>query len=57
MKMLNTSECENCIYCTLDESNIARIKVYCEARNKTYYYGQCVPCEEKKVKPNEEKMV
>lgn len=55
--MLNTSECENCIYCTLDESNKARIKVYCETRNKTYYYGQCVPCEEKKVKPNEEKMV
>lgn len=42
--------CEDCKYCTIDESNKAWIKVHCSARNKTYHYGQCIPCEDKEKK-------
>lgn len=48
MKMILTSECETCEYGSIDESNKARIKVRCNARNKEYYYGQCIPCDDKK---------
>jgi hypothetical protein len=47
MKMIITSECENCIHSKLDESDKAKIKIYCAIKNKTYYFGQCVPCEYK----------
>lgn len=42
--------CEDCKYCTIDESNKAWIKVHCGARNKTYHYGQCIPCDDKEKK-------
>ena len=37
-------KCHNGI---IDESNKARIKVICTYKNKTYYYGQCIPCDNK----------
>ena len=49
MKMIITSECEECIHSMLDESNKAKIKIYCSIKNKTYYYGQCIPCEYKEI--------
>ena len=49
MKMIITSECEECIHSILDESNKAKIKIYCSIKNKTYYYGQCIPCEFKDI--------
>lgn len=55
MKTINTSECEECINCTLDDGNKARVKVFCSTKNKTYYYGQTVPCENKEIKPVENK--
>lgn len=45
MKMINTSECEECRFGTVDDSNKARVVVYCNYKNKKYYYGQCIPCE------------
>lgn len=45
MKMINTSECEECIQGVIDETNKAKITVYCRAKDKTYIYGQCIPCE------------
>lgn len=45
--MILTSECEKCIYGEIDETNKARIKVHCKYRNREYYYGQCIPCEDK----------
>lgn len=48
MKMILTSECEECEYGIVDESNKARIKVKCKNKNKEYHYGQCIPCEDKK---------
>lgn len=48
MTMINTSECEKCNYGSLDETNKARVKVYCADKKKTFYYGQCIPCENRK---------
>lgn len=48
MNMILTSECEGCIYGTIDDSDKAKVKVKCEQKDKEYYYGQCIPCEHKK---------
>lgn len=42
--MIITSECEECIHSVIDKENKARIKVYCKVKDKTYYWGQCIPC-------------
>lgn len=47
MKMINTSECEECIHGTLDESDKTKIIIECGIKNKKYLYGQYVPCENK----------
>lgn len=47
-------DCEKCKYCTLDESNSARIKVECSAKNKTYYWGQAIPSCEFQTRKDEE---
>lgn len=41
-----TSECEFCKYGTVDDTNKARVMVHCDYKGKTFYYGQCVPCED-----------
>lgn len=41
-----TSDCVTCIYCTLDESNKAKVKIQCSKKNKEYYYGQMIFCED-----------
>lgn len=40
-------DCENCIYGTIDETDKARVKVYCQYKDKSYYFGQCIPCDNK----------
>ncbi len=47
MNMIITSECEECIYGIIDESDKARIKVKCQHKGKEYYFGQCIPCDNK----------
>lgn len=37
------AECKGCKYFVDSNNN----KVKCEARNKIYYYGQCIPCEDR----------
>lgn len=39
-------DCEECAYCEMGAKNTVK----CTAKNKTYYFGQYVPCEEKKKK-------
>lgn len=39
-------ECSNCQNATLYTKNRARAKVSCSARNKEYYWGTCIPCDE-----------
>ncbi len=36
-KMIITSECEKCNHATIDESDKSWIKIYCAAKDKTYY--------------------
>lgn len=53
--MIITSECEECIYGIIDDSNKARVKVKCTQKEKEYYYGQCIPCDNKRKRKIEEK--
>ena len=48
--MIITSECEQCIHSAINEESKARIKVYCKIKDKTYYWGQCIPCGYKETK-------
>ncbi len=47
MGVIITSECEECAHGVIDESDKARIKVYCNIKEKWYYFGQCIPCDNK----------
>lgn len=49
-KMITTSECEKCIHSIIDDSDKARLYVYCKVRDKKYMYGQRIPCENMKSK-------
>jgi len=44
-KVILTSECEFCKHGTLEEKDKSRIKVHCAYKNKTYFYGACIPCD------------
>ena len=53
MPMIITSECEKCIYGELYK--VGKIeKVHCAYKEKDYYYGQCIPCEHRQKKKDEE---
>lgn len=45
MKMILTSECEKCNFGVIDDSDKAVVKVKCAQKDKEYYYGQCIPCD------------
>ncbi len=32
----------------IDDEDKAKVTIYCRAKDKTYYWGQCIPCEYKK---------
>ncbi len=53
--MIITSECEQCIHSVINEGNKARVKVYCKVKDKTYYFGQCIPCDYKELIPKNSK--
>lgn len=47
MDMIIVGEkCEKCKNCTLDESNKAKIMVYCGVHEKWYIYGSCIQCDD-----------
>lgn len=48
--MIITSECEECAYSVINDENKAKVKIFCKEKNKTYYLGQCVPCDCKNMK-------
>lgn len=52
-----TNECEKCIHSTIDESNKSKLRIYCNVKDKTYYWGQCISCDykESKIKKAERK--
>lgn len=47
--MITTDECEYCKYGSVIEEDKAHIKVYCSIKDKYYYFGQCIPCDNKRV--------
>ena len=49
-----TSECEFCQYGTIDDTDKARVMVHCDYRDKEYYFGQCVPCDDMKKKEKDD---
>lgn len=48
-------DCEDCAKSVLDETNKAKIMVYCGIRDKWYIWGASIPCEDKiKVRNNDD---
>ena len=43
---MTTDECVDCKYAIIIDENKARVKVECSRREKTYCWGQFVPCED-----------
>lgn len=48
--MIITSECEQCSQSVINDEDKARVMVYCRVKDKTYYWGQCIPCDYKEDK-------
>lgn len=46
--MIITSECEQCIHSIINEEDKAKVTVYCRVKDKTYFWGQCIPCDHQK---------
>lgn len=41
-------DCEGCAHFTsIDDANPGRIKVYCDYSDRWRWFGQCIPCENK----------
>lgn len=47
MDMINVdmNSCGVCKYSTMDDSNKAKVMVYCAIKEKWYIYGKCIPCD------------
>lgn len=39
--------CEDCKFATVLDDDKRKIIVHCGARDKNYYWGQCIPCNDK----------
>ena len=52
MNMIITTECLKCNYGSVYDNN--NQKVHCSDKNKDYFLGQRIPCENKKHKKNGE---
>ncbi len=50
MMIIAGADCKDCVYSTINDRDVSRIKVVCGAKGKEYYYGQCIPCDFKEVK-------
>lgn len=48
--IIAAEECETCIHSAINDENKARIMVYCKIKNKTYHWGQCIPCDYREFK-------
>ena len=53
MKMIITTECLKCRHSTNCENN--NQKIHCSIKNKDYFFGQRIPCEDIKYKTGEDK--
>lgn len=46
MKVNSSTKCEKCNYGYIDDSNKAKVIVHCSKKNKDYFYGQRINCED-----------
>lgn len=42
-------DCEGCMHGTVDDSSKSKTMINCAARNKSYIWGQSIPCEDRRV--------
>lgn len=42
------ADCKGCMF--LEDNTESTNKITCKAKNKKYYYGQCIPCDDKRLK-------
>lgn len=47
--IITGQDCENCIYGTMFENDRGILKTYCRYRDKEYYYGTSIPCDDKRI--------
>ena len=47
--ILAGQDCSLCDYSTVFEDDKGRLKAYCEKRDKEYYFGERIPCEDKQI--------
>lgn len=45
-----TSECVKCINGILNKINKAKVEIYCKEKDKTFFYGQRICCDDYKKK-------
>lgn len=43
-------DCDDCTYAVFNDDNKAVVKIHCSARDKDYYYGQSIQCDDKEKK-------
>ncbi len=48
MEVITTDQCETCINGSIIEESKARIYVHCALKGKTYFFGQCINCDDYK---------
>ncbi len=46
MEVITTDQCEHCVYGSVNEISKAEMYVHCQRKDKTYFFGQCVPCDD-----------
>lgn len=51
---ITTDKCAECKYGNVDYNDKASQKVYCSYKEKTYIWGQRIPCEYYEKKENDE---
>lgn len=44
INMITTDECEKCKHSCIEEINKGTIYINCILKEKRYFYGQCIPC-------------
>ena len=40
-----TDICETCQYGSVNDKDKARVKVYCSYKDREYFFGQCIQCD------------
>lgn len=44
-EVIITSQCETCQSGTINDKDKAIVKVYCSYKDREYYFGQCIQCD------------